>query len=63
MKAGEKQRTPRKASAVRVLTIPVLLRVVTCPSCGAEVDLWTRDEETRCTVCKQVIHKRQRTVH
>ncbi len=63
MKAGEKQRTPRKESVLRVLTIPALLRVVTCPSCGAEVDLWTKNEETRCSACDQVIHKRQWTNH
>ncbi len=63
MKAGEKHRMRRKTSAVLVPTVPVPLKVVTCPSCGSEVDLWTVDEETRCMVCDQVIHKRQRTIH
>ncbi len=40
-----------------------VLKVVTCPSCGGEVDLWNADEETRCTLCGEVIHKRQRTNH
>jgi len=63
MKAGEKQRTQRKTTAVLVPVVPVPLKVVTCPTCGGDVDLWTVDDETRCAVCNQVIHKRQRTNH
>ena len=63
MRDGEKQRTPRKCTAVRVPVVPVPLKFVTCPSCGSEVDLWTVDEETTCAFCDQVIHKRQRTNH
>lgn len=63
MKAGEKQRTQRKAHVLRVPAMPVLMKVVTCPSCGGDVDIWTNDEETRCAFCGQVIHKRPRTDH
>ncbi len=63
MKDGEKPATPRKTTVVRVPVVPVPLRVVTCPACGAGVDLWTADDETRCKRCKKVIHKRQRINH
>jgi DNA-directed RNA polymerase subunit RPC12/RpoP len=64
MKAGEKHRTPRKATlAGRFVSVPVLMTVVTCPSCGSEVDLWTGEEETRCFACEYIIHKKQRSAH
>lgn len=63
MKDGEKQRTRRKATGARFVTVPVLLTVTTCPQCGNEVDLWTGDDETRCGACACEIYRRQRTLH
>jgi len=63
MKAGEKQRTQRKQPAARLVSVPVLMTIVTCPACGNGVDLWTGEEETRCFACDHRIFKQQRFNH
>ena len=62
MRAGEKHRTLPKAAGQEV-PAPLLLTLVTCPICGAEVDIWSGDEETRCLACEHQIFKKQRAAH
>jgi DNA-directed RNA polymerase subunit RPC12/RpoP len=40
-----------------------VLTLVTCPACGAEVDIWSAEEEIRCDVCDQRIFKKQNASH
>ena len=54
----------RRNTALRgFVTVPVLLDVVACPSCGVNVDVWAGEPEVRCGSCGQLIVWRQRTVH
>jgi DNA-directed RNA polymerase subunit RPC12/RpoP len=46
-----------------MVTVQLHVREVTCPSCGAEVDLWNSDDETRCCFCEYRLFRRERTVH
>jgi DNA-directed RNA polymerase subunit RPC12/RpoP len=63
MRAGEKHRTPPRAGRTQRVTVPLLVTEVTCPSCGAEVDLWNGDNETRCCFCEHRLFRRESTVH
>jgi DNA-directed RNA polymerase subunit RPC12/RpoP len=63
MKAGEKQRAPRKQPAPRFVSVPVLMTAVACPDCGANVELWTNEEETCCFACGHAIFEAQRLNH
>lgn len=35
----------------------------TCPICGNEIDLWTRDEETHCWGCGYRLFQKENIVH
>lgn len=63
MKAGEKHRIRRKQSVERFVSVPVLMTEITCPACGAGVELWTGDDETRCPSCELEIYRKQRADH
>jgi DNA-directed RNA polymerase subunit RPC12/RpoP len=63
MKAGEKHRTPPKQQVAGCVQVPVLMTVVSCPACGAGVDLWTGEEETRCFACDHAIFRIPRFNH
>lgn len=63
MKAGEKHKTRHKPAEGRFVSVPVLMTVITCPSCGSGVDLWTGEEETRCFACDRRIFSKQRMNH
>lgn len=63
MKAGEKQKTRHKRDGLGLAVVPVLLRVTTCPWCGAGVDLWAEDEETKCFACDYVVFQKQSVLH
>lgn len=63
MKAGEKQKTGLKQDGRSLAIVPVLLRVITCPGCGAGVDLWADDEETACFACNYVVFQKQSVLH
>jgi len=63
MRAGEKHRTPLRASVSLPGVESLLLTHVTCPGCGGEVDIWSADEEIRCLACDQSIFKKQRASH
>ena len=63
MKAGEKHRAPHKQTVAGLASVPVLMTVVSCPACGAGVDLWTGEEETRCFACNHAIFRKQRFNH
>jgi hypothetical protein len=63
MKVGEKHRVQRRRVGEHRIVMPVLLPTITCPGCGAEVDLWTGGEETRCFVCDQAIYKKPHVDH
>jgi DNA-directed RNA polymerase subunit RPC12/RpoP len=54
---------PLKRPAGRFVTVPVMMTVITCPSCGDDVDLCTGDDETRCLVCNFTIYRKQRADH
>ncbi len=45
------------------VSVPVLMTVITCPSCGTGVDIWTGEEETRCFACNHRIFNKQRVNH
>jgi len=45
------------------VSVPVLMTVTTCPSCGIGVDIWTGEEETRCFACNHMIFNQQRINH
>ena len=36
---------------------------ITCTQCGAEIELWTDEEETLCPSCNHKVFKRESTVH
>jgi len=36
---------------------------IACAQCGAEVELWTDEEETVCPSCKHRVFKRGSTIH
>jgi DNA-directed RNA polymerase subunit RPC12/RpoP len=63
MKAGEKHKTQLKQPAGCFVYVPDLMTVVTCPSCGNGVDIWTAEEETHCFACDQSIFNKQRVNH
>jgi len=63
MKDGEKLRMRRSRSTNSFVSIPVLMTIVHCPSCGSEVDLWTDNDETRCEACEYTIYRKQRSLH
>lgn len=63
MKAGEKHRTRRREPVGCFVYVPVLMTVVACPACGAGVDIWTGEEETRCFACDHAIFRKQRINH
>jgi len=63
MKAGEKHKILRKKQEGSFVTVPVLMTVIPCPSCGASVDIWTGDEEARCFGCDHRIFTKQRIDH
>jgi len=35
----------------------------TCTQCGAEIKLWSDEEETLCPSCNHKVFKRESTVH
>jgi len=63
MKAGEKRKMQHKTPVGRFVTVPVLMTVVPCPSCGTDMDIWTGEEETRCFACDHKIFNAQRISH
>ncbi len=63
MKAGEKHKSQHKRQENCFVSVPVLMTVMTCPSCGSGVDIWTGEEETRCFVCDHSIFNEQRVNH
>jgi len=63
MKAGEKQRTRRKQPSARLVSVPVLMTIVTCPACGTGVELWTNEAETRCFACDHRLFNIQQLNH
>jgi DNA-directed RNA polymerase subunit RPC12/RpoP len=63
MRVGEKHRTPGKSAARRSVTVPIMMTEITCPACGAEVDLWADHDATRCQACGLEIYKKQRADH
>jgi len=63
MKAGEKHRVLLRQTTAGFVSVPVLMTVVSCPSCGEGVDIWTGEEETRCFACGHAIFRKQRFNH
>jgi DNA-directed RNA polymerase subunit RPC12/RpoP len=63
MKAGEKHKIRYKIPENSFVSVPVLMTVITCPSCGSGVDIWTGEEETRCFACGHRIFTQQRVNH
>ena len=63
MKAGEKHKTRPKRQDGCFVSVPVLMTVIACPSCGTGVDIWTGEEETRCFACDHRIFNKQRLNH
>ncbi len=63
MKAGEKRRTRPEAGRRRFVDVPVLMTVMTCPSCGAGVEVWTNREDTNCDACGHPLFRAQRRDH
>lgn len=63
MKAGEKHKTRHKRQEGCFVSVPVLMTVVVCPSCGTRVDIWTGEDETRCFACDHKIFNTQRMNH
>jgi len=63
MKAGEKHKTRHKQPDGCFVAVPVLMTVITCPSCGTGVDIWTGEEEARCFACNHMIFNKQRVNH
>jgi DNA-directed RNA polymerase subunit RPC12/RpoP len=43
--------------------MPAQVTIITCPACGAETDLWTGGEDTRCEACDQELYRKQRKDH
>ena len=37
--------------------------LTTCPRCGGEIDLMSREEETRCVFCDHKLYERESTSH
>lgn len=62
MKAGERLKKRRDGTSCFV-PVPVLLSLVTCPSCGAEVELWTGEDSVACLACDFMIIRKQRIDH
>jgi DNA-directed RNA polymerase subunit RPC12/RpoP len=63
MKAGEKHKIRYKMPQNCFVSVPVLMTVITCPSCGTGVDIWTGEEETRCFACNHRIFNEQKVNH
>jgi predicted RNA-binding Zn-ribbon protein involved in translation (DUF1610 family) len=54
---GQKQKSPCSTK-----TVPVP-EFIACTRCGAEVELWTDEEETACPSCRQKIFKKESIIH
>ncbi|NOY64347.1 MAG: hypothetical protein GXO97_02955 [Nitrospirae bacterium] len=36
---------------------------ITCPQCGAEIEMWSDEEETRCRLCGYVVFNHERYIN
>jgi DNA-directed RNA polymerase subunit RPC12/RpoP len=48
---------------IKSIMSPIFPTEMTCPICGNEIDLWTRDEETHCWVCGYRLFQKENIVH
>ncbi len=37
--------------------------ITTCPKCGGEIELWSRDPETVCLFCDYRVFDKESTIH
>ena len=54
--------TQKQKSPCSTKNVPVP-EFITCRKCGAEVELWTEEEETLCPDCNHKVFKRESTIH
>ncbi|MCG6550753.1 MAG: hypothetical protein L7F77_00390 [Candidatus Magnetominusculus sp. LBB02] len=50
MSGSQFKETP--ACVVKAAAVP---NVVECPSCGAELEMWSDEDEARCKTCDAVV--------
>ncbi len=36
---------------------------VTCPQCGAEIEIWSDEEQTHCRLCGYVVYNHERYIN
>ena len=58
----DKEFGQKKKSPCSIKNVPVP-EFVACTRCGAEVELWTDEEETACPFCRQKVFKKQSIIH
>jgi len=54
-----KTKTPGNGKQQRI----VLEFITTCPKCGGEIELWSREPETVCLFCDYRVFDKEGTIH
>lgn len=60
MRSGNQNGREKSTCSVRNMPVPDFLD---CPNCGAEIEIWTDEEETLCLLCSYRLFKKESIIH
>jgi hypothetical protein len=55
------QKLSKNSTTAEFILAPEL--ITSCPKCGGEVGIWSRDEETVCIFCEYRMFDKEGTLH